>query len=138
MGKTAFPLITAAGRTGRQVREHKRDLVAAFKLLLSPQCKLPVWDFVKYFSSLLANKIPGVRQAYLFYFRRVLPRLGRWISGDREGAYDYLPDSVMSFPDGIGFQTLMGEAGLERLRRRPLSCGIATLYRGDKPERTLS
>ncbi len=79
---------------------------------------------------------PGVKQAYLLYFRRVLPRLGRWISGDRDGAYDYLPDSVMAFPEGEEFLAMMSSAGLEHVSRRPLTCGIATLYRGLKPQRS--
>jgi demethylmenaquinone methyltransferase/2-methoxy-6-polyprenyl-1,4-benzoquinol methylase len=78
-------------------------------------------------------RLPGVRQAYLFYFRRILPLLGRWVSGDREGAYDYLPDSVMGFPEGQEFLDLMRSAGFDPVRRRTLSFGIATLYRGENP-----
>ena len=36
---------------------------------------------------------------YRFYFRRLLPLVGRAVSRDRE-AYSYLPASVMEFPDG--------------------------------------
>ena len=34
---------------------------------------------------------------FRFYFRRILPRIGAWISG-AEGPYSYLPDSVAQFP----------------------------------------
>ena len=80
-------------------------------------------------------RLPGLRQAYLLYFRRVLPRLGRWISGDTEGAYDYLPDSVMKFPERGAFLELMSDAGLESPRMRLLSGGIAALYRAEIPVR---
>ena len=80
--------------------------------------------------------VPGVRGAYMFYFRRILPKLGSWISGDRDGAYDYLPASVMAFPEGEAFLDLMREAGLEKLRCERQTFGIASIYRGDKPLRS--
>ncbi len=78
-------------------------------------------------------RAPGMKQAYLFYFRRVLPKLGRWISGDEGGAYDYLPDSVMQFPERERFLALMDEAGLIEPKQRLLSAGIAALYRAEVP-----
>jgi demethylmenaquinone methyltransferase/2-methoxy-6-polyprenyl-1,4-benzoquinol methylase len=76
-------------------------------------------------------RVPVLRQGYLFYFRRVLPKLGAWISGTRDGAYDYLQNSVMQFPEYGAFRALMEEAGLESPRQRVLTFGIATLYRGE-------
>jgi demethylmenaquinone methyltransferase/2-methoxy-6-polyprenyl-1,4-benzoquinol methylase len=78
-------------------------------------------------------RVPVFAAAYLFYFRRVLPRLGRWISGDRGGAYDYLPDSVMAFPERGEFSRLMTAAGLESPHFRTLTGGIAALYRAEVP-----
>lgn len=77
-------------------------------------------------------RIPLVRGAYFFYFRRILPRLGRWISKDTGGAYDYLPASVLEFPERAGFLELMTRAGLDRPKARYLSCGIAALYRAER------
>src|SRR5437588_2292213 len=37
---------------------------------------------------------------YRFYFQRVLPFIGRVVSGSRDNAYSYLPASVLAFPDG--------------------------------------
>jgi len=71
------------------------------------------------------------RQAYLFYFRHVLPRIGGLISGDRY-AYRYLNQTVESFPYGQAFCDLMTEAGFNDVRAHPLSFGIASLYQGDK------
>lgn len=78
-------------------------------------------------------RLPVVGSAYLFYFRRVLPRLGGWISGDREGAYSYLQDSVMRFPERDDFLALMVRAGLRSPRQRLLSGGIAAVYRAEVP-----
>ena len=76
-------------------------------------------------------RLPLLGQAYLFYFRRVLPKLGRWIAGAPNDAYDYLPDSVMKFPERSEFTTLMSEAGLQSPRYTVLSGGIAAVYRGE-------
>lgn len=70
---------------------------------------------------------------YRFYFTRILPLVGGIVSGDRR-AYQYLPDTVGSFPSGADFLALLREAGFTDLRSEPLSYGIATLYTGRKPE----
>jgi len=80
-------------------------------------------------------RIPLLREAYLFYFGRVLPRVGSWVTGDREGSYRYLHDSVMAFPERDEFLALMTAAGLTQPRARLLSCGIASLYRAEKAPR---
>ncbi len=76
-------------------------------------------------------RIPLIGSLYLFYFRHILPRLGRLITGDQGGAYQYLPDSVMKFPERQKFNQLMEEAGLETPRHRLLTFGIASLYRAE-------
>lgn len=76
-------------------------------------------------------RVPVLGSAYLFYFRRVLPRLGRWVSGSDNGAYQYLPDSVMKFPERSLFLELMARAGLVSPRFSVLSGGIAAVYRGE-------
>lgn len=76
-------------------------------------------------------RVPLLGSAYLFYFRRVLPVLGRWLTRADNGAYDYLPDSVMKFPERSEFTGLMTKAGLARPRFTVLSGGIAAVYRGE-------
>jgi len=68
---------------------------------------------------------------YRFYFSRVLPRIGGLVSGDR-GAYAYLPASVARFPEAADFGALMQAAGLVAVCWKPLTGGIAHLYRGEK------
>jgi demethylmenaquinone methyltransferase/2-methoxy-6-polyprenyl-1,4-benzoquinol methylase len=78
-------------------------------------------------------RVPVVTGLYLFYFRRILPLLGRLISGDKGGAYSYLPRSVMGFPERQEFLDLMRQAGLAAPRQKILTCGIAALYRAEVP-----
>ena len=72
-----------------------------------------------------------VKQLYAFYFRFILPSLGRLISGD-PAAYTYLPDSVGEFPDGGNFLTILSKAGFTQVKQRPLTFGIASIYTGIK------
>ena len=65
------------------------------------------------------------------YFRGVLPRVGGLLSGDR-AAYAYLPASVGLFPTPEAFAALLKQAGFADIRFRPLTGGIAYLYRGER------
>ena len=78
--------------------------------------------------------VPGFRALFRFYFTRVLPRVGGWVSGSR-GAYEYLPDSVSRFPDQRRLAGLMREAGFEEVGYRNLTGGIAALHTGRRPAR---
>jgi demethylmenaquinone methyltransferase / 2-methoxy-6-polyprenyl-1,4-benzoquinol methylase len=76
-------------------------------------------------------RTPVLGGLYRFYFRSVLPRLGTWISGIDNGAYRYLPESVMAFPERSSFLALMADAGLASPKMTLLTCGIAAAYRGE-------
>jgi demethylmenaquinone methyltransferase/2-methoxy-6-polyprenyl-1,4-benzoquinol methylase len=69
------------------------------------------------------------RPVYRFYFKRILPFFGKLFSKDRS-AYDYLPDSVMNFPDNEEFLKLLDEAGFSEARQVRLTGGIASIYTG--------
>lgn len=70
---------------------------------------------------------------YGFYFRHVLPRIGRLFARNTQDAYAYLPASVGEFPQGNELVKRMIAAGLEKVAYHPLTFGIATLYIGTKP-----
>ena len=72
-------------------------------------------------------RVPGVRALYEWYFNRVLPFIGRRISG-HGGAYAYLPASVGSFPPPAEFVTVLRQAGFSDVRAVPLTFGIVYLY----------
>jgi demethylmenaquinone methyltransferase/2-methoxy-6-polyprenyl-1,4-benzoquinol methylase len=73
------------------------------------------------------------RAIYSWYFRRVLPAIGQWMARNRQDAYNYLPASVLEFPDGEALARRMEQAGLTQVRFFPFTFGIATLYVGVKP-----
>jgi len=71
--------------------------------------------------------------AYLLYFQKILPAVGG-IFSKHTHAYRYLPASVVRFPSPRVFVGMMQQAGFRRIRRRPLTMGIANLYIGEKAE----
>jgi demethylmenaquinone methyltransferase/2-methoxy-6-polyprenyl-1,4-benzoquinol methylase len=81
-----------------------------------------------------APRIPGIRTAYLWYFKFVLPRVGRLVSSHRE-AYSYLPLSVLEFPTGEAFAEMLRTAGFSSVRYERLSFGIVFLYVATKDTR---
>ena len=72
-----------------------------------------------------------LRQIYLFYFLRVIPMIGRLVSGNRE-AYTYLPESVMAFPEGADFLSILAKAGFRSPGAERLTFGIASVYTAQK------
>ena len=74
-------------------------------------------------------RMPAVRQVYGFYFRKILPRLGQWISG-AAGPYQYLPSSVQNFPSAEELKKKAVDAGFRDIRVRRLAAGVAVLLTG--------
>ncbi|MCA1816362.1 MAG: ubiquinone/menaquinone biosynthesis methyltransferase [Acidobacteria bacterium] len=77
-------------------------------------------------------QVPGLRALYEFYFTRVLPRVGGWLSGSR-GAYEYLPRSVMGFPDQRRLAEMMRRAGFAEVEFENFMGGVAALHAGTRP-----
>ncbi len=72
-----------------------------------------------------------VKQLFAFYFKYILPLIGRMISKNNS-AYTYLPESVKVFPQGEEFTAYMKQAGFTRVSYKSLSLGITMLYIGVK------
>ncbi|MDQ3068921.1 MAG: bifunctional demethylmenaquinone methyltransferase/2-methoxy-6-polyprenyl-1,4-benzoquinol methylase UbiE [Acidobacteriota bacterium] len=72
-------------------------------------------------------RIPGIAGLYKWYFRAVLPRVGRAVSKHGK-AYSYLPASVERFPSPEAFSNEITSAGFSRVRTVPLALGIVYLY----------
>jgi demethylmenaquinone methyltransferase / 2-methoxy-6-polyprenyl-1,4-benzoquinol methylase len=75
--------------------------------------------------------IPGIRSLYNWYFRVVLPRLGKLVS-KHQSAYSYLPASVGSFPPPARFAATISSHGFRDVRAVPLTLGIVYLYVGTR------
>ena len=69
---------------------------------------------------------------YRFYFHHILPRAAAIISGDRSGAYKYLPESVSTFKDERGMENALKAVGFVEVRHVSLTMGVAAVYLGVK------
>lgn len=76
------------------------------------------------------SKFP-VKQVYNFYFKAILPTIGKLVSKD-QSAYTYLPESVSAFPYGQKFIDIMKEVGFKETKAIPLTLGISSIYWGSK------
>ena len=91
-----------------------------FRRVLRPGARAVILEF-----TVPPNRL--VRSGYLFYFHRVLPVVGRIVSG-HPWAYSYLPASVKEFPTPRALGGMLTEAGFDRVEWRLLSFGIAALH----------
>lgn len=71
------------------------------------------------------------KQLYSFYFKVILPKIGRFISSDK-AAYTYLPESVEAFPDGEDFLHRLNTVGFKNTKCKALTFGISSIYTGLK------
>ena len=71
------------------------------------------------------------KQIYNFYFKAILPKIGKLISKDN-AAYTYLPESVDAFPYGNDFLQVLERAGFKNNKCKPLTFGISSIYIGQK------
>lgn len=70
---------------------------------------------------------------YNFYLNRVLPLLGKVVSGD-SGAYSYLADTIRAFPDERALGEELRKAGFGRVMFVPLLSGIVYIHVAEKSE----
>ncbi len=71
------------------------------------------------------------RQLFNFYFKNILPAIGKLTSKDAR-AYSYLYESVQAFPDGDDFLTVLNKVGFKNTSCTSLTLGICSLYVGYK------
>lgn len=76
-------------------------------------------------------KIFPIKQIYNFYFKYILPGIGKIFSKDNS-AYTYLPESVNAFPEGEEFIQILNEVGYKNVKQIPLMFGIASIYLVEK------
>jgi demethylmenaquinone methyltransferase / 2-methoxy-6-polyprenyl-1,4-benzoquinol methylase len=101
--------------------------IREFHRVLRPGGRVIILEF-----SLPTN--PILRALYNFYFRKILPRTATLISGDKTGAYKYLPESVNTFIGREQMMQMMRDAGFEKVEQFPMTFGVCVCYRGVKQD----
>lgn len=99
--------------------------LAEFHRVLRPGARLVVLEFTTPPNAL-------VRAGYHFYFHRVLPVVGRIVSG-HPWAYTYLPESVKEFPGPGDLEEAFRSAGFTDAGHQLLTFGIAAIHWGTRP-----
>jgi demethylmenaquinone methyltransferase / 2-methoxy-6-polyprenyl-1,4-benzoquinol methylase len=92
--------------------------------VIKPDGKIVVLEFSK-------PKIFPFKQVYFFYFKRILPFIGKLISKHID-AYNYLPNTVLNFPEGKDFLDILEKIGFRDVTQHRLTFGIASAYVGVK------
>ncbi len=118
-----FDAITVA--FGVRNFEHLEAGLREMRRVLKPGGKLVVLEFSK-------PRVFPFKQLYNFYFRNILPAIGRITSKDPR-AYSYLYESVQAFPDREQFTDILSKTGYKSNQCVPLTLGICAIYTGDKP-----
>lgn len=76
--------------------------------------------------------LPVYRQVYFFYFRYIMPLLGKLFAGSYK-EYAWLNESTRNFPDKQTLVKLFRQAGFQNVEFRSFMGGIAAVHEGRKP-----
>lgn len=93
--------------------------------VLKPGGKLLILEFSKPLNPLL-------EKAYDTYSFKLLPNMGKWVTGDAD-SYRYLAESIRMHPDQATLQAMMDTAGFELTQYHNMTGGIVALHSGIKP-----
>jgi demethylmenaquinone methyltransferase/2-methoxy-6-polyprenyl-1,4-benzoquinol methylase len=119
----SFDLVTTAFGF-RNLVDYEAGL-REIRRVLKPGATLAILEFTEPPDNLLGN-------AYRWYFRKILPRIGALLSGD-PNAYTYLPASVSRFFAPVDLAFLMKGAGYSEVYFRVWTVGAVALHTAVRP-----
>ncbi len=94
-----------------------------FRRILRPGGRLVILEFSK-------PTNPVIRFFNDFYCGKIMPITATLISGDKSGAYKYLPKSVDTFINREKMVQMMADAGFGQIEQHPMTFGVCVCYRG--------
>jgi demethylmenaquinone methyltransferase/2-methoxy-6-polyprenyl-1,4-benzoquinol methylase len=94
-----------------------------FRRILKPGGRVIILEFSK-------PTNPLIRVLNDFYCGKVMPITATLISGDKSGAYKYLPKSVDTFISRENMMKMMADAGFASVQQFPMTFGVCVCYRG--------
>ena len=107
----------------RNVTDKQKALESMFRVI-KPGGRLLVLEFSK-------PVYPWLSKIYDQYSFNLLPKFGKWVTGDAE-SYRYLAESIRMHPDQDNLKSMFETAGFEDCEYHNLTGGIVALHRGFK------
>ncbi len=107
----------------RNVTDKQKALNSIFRVI-KPGGRLLVLEFSQ-------PVYPWLNKIYDEYSFKILPKIGKWVSGD-EDSYRYLAESIRMHPDQETLKSMFTSAGFEDSEYHNLTGGIVALHRGFK------
>jgi demethylmenaquinone methyltransferase / 2-methoxy-6-polyprenyl-1,4-benzoquinol methylase len=111
----------------RNVQDPRAALAEMYRVL-KPGGRIVVCEFSKPPRAI-------VRAGYFGYLKAVMPAVAR-VTSSHPAAYDYLAESIRSWPDQGELSRWLRAVGFTRVAYRNLTAGVVALHRGRKPEDT--
>lgn len=121
----SFDLVTVA--YGVRNFEHLEDGLREMLRVLTPGGTICILE-------LSEPVAPLTKAAYRFYSRRLIPFVGRIVSGDSK-AYSYLPQSIAAAPQRDRLCDILRRVGFDGCSWRSMSMGAVTYYLAHKPDK---
>ncbi len=103
---------------------YKEKALCEMLRILKPGGRMVILEF----SNVSHKPLKALYDAYSF---SILPRLGKWISGDSD-SYRYLAESIRKHPNQETLKSMIEHAGFSRAEYQNLNSGIVALHIGYK------